>query len=102
MYLLRTHPQDSTSTPLRTSMVVAYCATAWDGPGAGLAELRRDSISYASRHGLRIVAWTSEVVPDDLGARHTPAFACALAQAQTCDGLLIAESPTLVRTIGAL
>ena len=100
MYLLRTWPHRPEPTRMSVDTVIAYCATAWDGPGAGLAELHRDCVAYASHHGLRIVAWVSEVVADDPAARNTPALACALAQAQTCDGLLIAESSTLPRTAG--
>lgn len=98
MYLLHAGSRVSATT----RAVVAYCATAWDGPGAGLAELRRDCRDYAARHRLRIVAWATEVVPDDAAARQTETLTWALVEARYCAGMLVAESRTLPRTTGVV
>jgi hypothetical protein len=84
-------------------VATVYCCTAWDGPGAGLAELRETCRQFAAAHELRISAWAAEVTPDDLNLRYTSLlrYAIEYANEPETDLLLIAESSTLVRSHGA-
>jgi len=87
----------------RRLVATAYCCTAWDGPGASLAELREACRRFAGEHNLRIAAWATEVTPDDLDLRYTSLLCYAIDYANNpeTDLLLIAESSTLVRSHGA-
>ena len=77
---------------------VGYCATAWDSPGAGLAELRSAVAEAAAAYGLRLTNVWAEVVDDE--HRETPLLTEAIdtVRVDAADILLIAESPTLFRT----
>ncbi|QWF80811.1 hypothetical protein [Amycolatopsis sp. CA-230715] len=89
------------STPaLRAA--TAYCCTAWDGPGASLAELREGCRRFARGQGLLITAWAAEVAPDDIERRYTELlrYTIEFATDPEIDALLIAESSTLVRSYG--
>lgn len=78
-----------------SSRAIAYCVTAWDGPGAGLAELYAACATYAAQHQLTIDTWLPEVVRDDPSMRVTPLLRSALHRLQPEQVLLIAESNTL-------
>lgn len=80
----------------------AYCCTAWDGPGASLAELREGCRRFARGHGLLITAWAAEVAPDRVEHRYTELlrYTIEFASDPEVDALLIAESSTLVRSLG--
>lgn len=82
---------------------MAYCVTAWDGPGAGLAELRATVLHAAAAYGLRLTDVRAEVADDDADRRKTLLLArtIGVVHADAADILLIAESPTLLRSRGA-
>ncbi|WP_158894873.1 hypothetical protein [Amycolatopsis anabasis] len=90
--------------PKRNRLVaVAYCCTAWDGPGASLAELRARCLEFAGAHGLRIDAWATEVTPDVVESRYTSLlrYTIEFANDPETDTLLIAESNNLVLSCGS-
>lgn len=81
---------------------LAYCGTAWDGPGGGLAELIAAVHQAAAAYGLRLGRVWAELVDDDVHRRATPLLAEAIDAVHDggVDILLVAESPTLIRSRG--
>ncbi|MFD8493963.1 hypothetical protein [Amycolatopsis sp. NPDC059657] len=86
----------------RLPSATAYCCTA-SSAAASLAELRDNCRRFALDHDLRITAWATEVIADDVAQRCTSLlrYAIEFATDPETDLLLIAESRTLIRSWGA-
>jgi hypothetical protein len=100
MIRLKIRKRKVTSTRL---IATAYCCTASERPGTGLAELRESCLEFAEAHRLRISAWAAEVTPDDPNLRYTSLlrYAIDFSNEPESDLLLIAESSSLIRSQGA-